>query len=133
MNIPAPLFWFTRISFFTVYFWFGILKILHISPATELVISLHDSTIPWLGTGSIFTVYLGFFECILALLFLSTKLTKWAIGLFLAHMFTTFLPLLFLPSVTWNGVALSLVGQYIVKNIVFIAAALYLYYSDLRK
>lgn len=133
MSLPWSLTTFTRISFFLVYFWFGLLKIIHISPATELVVLLHDATIPWFGTGTWFTSFFGFFECFLALLFLFPSKTKVTVILFIAHMATTFLPLFLLPKITWNGIGLSLVGQYIVKNLILIAAGLHIYKDYFKK
>jgi hypothetical protein len=40
-------------------------------------------------------------------------------------MVMTFLPLYFLPTVTWSGILVpTLEGQYIIKNLVIIATAL---------
>ena len=37
--------WFARVSLFIVFFWFGFLKIIKVSPAEELVRSLYNVTI----------------------------------------------------------------------------------------
>ncbi|MBY0328947.1 hypothetical protein K2Q02_02545, partial [Patescibacteria group bacterium] len=39
---------FARFSLFVIFFWFGILKLLGFSPATELVHTLFNSTLAWL-------------------------------------------------------------------------------------
>jgi hypothetical protein len=47
------------------------------------------------------------------------------IPLLFIHMIMTFLPLIFLPSTTWSGFLVpTLEGQYIIKNLVIIAAAM---------
>ena len=67
----------------------------------------------------------GFFEVLIGVLFLYRRTVRIAFWLFLLHMITTFMPMVMLPDVTWQqfGV-LSLVGQYIVKNVALIAAAI---------
>jgi len=62
------------------------------------------------------------------------KLTKWAFGLMIVHMFTTFGPLLFLPAVSWQffGVP-TLEGQYILKNIVLVAMGFAVYKMHILK
>ncbi|MCC7436506.1 hypothetical protein IT402_01365, partial [Candidatus Nomurabacteria bacterium] len=45
--------------------------------------------------------------------------------LLLFHMVTTFLPLIFLPSIVWQSAFVpTLEGQYIIKNLVIIATAI---------
>ena len=48
------------------------------------------------------------------------------------HMGCTFLPLIFFPSLSFSAApfGLSLIGQYIIKNLVFISALLYLYQEN---
>jgi hypothetical protein len=46
----------------------------------------------------------------------------------IAHLFTTFLPVLFLVDDTWQSFfALTLTGQYIIKNVVLLSAAWFVY------
>lgn len=66
-------------------------------------------------------------------MWLIPKLTKVAFIIFAIQMFTTFLPLLFLPKDTWqNTMVLTLTGQYIIKNVVLIASALTIYKANLE-
>lgn len=125
--------WFNRISLFVVFFWFGFLKVVHISPAEGLVQHLHQLTLAPFVSANVFVPLLGWIECLIGVLFLIPSLTKVAYWLFLAQMTTTFLPLFMLPNDTWSGAALSLVGQYIVKNIVLVAAAYMIYVVHLEK
>lgn len=113
-----------RFSIFIVYVWFGMLKILGVSPASGLVHALFDATITWM---SFDTFYLAFawFEVLIGVMFIIPKFTRFVLPLLVIHMITTFMPLVFLPSESWNGfLVLTLPGQYIVKNLVIIAVAI---------
>ena len=64
---------------------------------------------------------------VIGLGFLIGKFKKIILTLFLIHMFTTFGPAIFDPKHFWNGtMVLTLEGQYIVKNLVFVVAAFYI-------
>lgn len=129
-SVSPTILWLNRISLFVVFFWFGFLKILHISPAEGLVTHLHQVTIGSVISIENFLILLGITECLIGVLWIIPKLTKWAFWLFMAQMATTFLPLLFLPSDTWqNTMVLTLTGQYIIKNVVLIASAVTIYRS----
>jgi hypothetical protein len=53
-----------------------------------------------------------------------------AFWLTIFHLFTTFLPTVFLPDTSWNQLFTpSLVGQYIIKNLVILASILTLYFA----
>jgi uncharacterized membrane protein YkgB len=120
--------WSNRLALFIIFFWFGFLKIIKISPAEQLITHLHHSTISSILPINQFLLILGVIECAIGLLWLFPKLTKLAFGIFLFHMATTFLPLFFLPNDTWqNTMVLTLTGQYIIKNVVLIASALTIY------
>ncbi len=112
-----------HISMFIVFFWFGLLKVLGTSPAYDLVDALRVVVIPWWPMESFFVV-LGVVEMIIGLLFLSKKTEKLAILVLLPHMCSTFLPLIMLPEITWQGfLTPTLEGQYIIKNIIIVALA----------
>lgn len=120
--------WFNRISLFVVFFWFGFLKIVGLSPAKDIVTHLHHETISSFVSASTFIPVLGVIECLIGVLWLIPKFTRVAFFLFIFQMITTFLPLFLLPSETWQtGLALTLAGQYIIKNVVLIASALTIY------
>lgn len=125
LAISSNIIWWNRVALFVVFFWFGFLKIIHISPAEGLVTNLYKATIASLMPIEHFLVFLGVVECVIGVLWLIPSLTKIAFGVFILQMFTTFLPLLFLPNDTWqNTLVLTLTGQYIIKNVVLIASAL---------
>lgn len=120
--------WFNRVSLFVVFFWFGFLKVIGMSPAKDIVTHLHHQTIEVFIPAHIFVPLLGVAECLIGIFWLIPRLTKLAFVVFCLQMFTTFLPLILLPSETWqSGFALTLAGQYIIKNIVLIASAYTVY------
>ena len=119
-SISDPLF---RIGLFIVYFWFGFLKVINVSPATELVQRLFEQTIPFISFSS-FLILFGIFECLIGVLFLTRGAERIVIPLLFLHMIATFLPLILLPQETWTRFLVpTLEGQYIIKNVVLIAAA----------
>lgn len=127
-NLVFPLIknnyvWFARITFFIIYFWFGILKIFDTSPANPLVAALQEKTLPFL-TFEQFIVMFSIYEMTIGILFLFPKLTKVAFILFIFHMGMTMMPLVLLPEVSWKGFLVpTLEGQYMIKNLVLIALA----------
>ncbi|GGB09025.1 hypothetical protein [Puia dinghuensis] len=120
--------WVNRTSLFIVYFWFGLLKLISRSPAEALITNLHRMTIGHLMRIKCFLIVLGLAECLIGILWLVPKFTKWTMIVFFGQMITTFLPLFMMPDQTWNNfMVLSLPGQYILKNIVLVACALTIY------
>jgi uncharacterized membrane protein YkgB len=112
-----------RVGLFVVFFWFGALKVIGQSPASGLVQSLFERTVPIMPFAT-FIILFGLYECLIGVLFLIRGAERIVIPLLLLHMITTFLPLMFLPEVTWSGFFVpTLEGQYIIKNLVIIAAA----------
>ncbi len=112
-----------HISLFIVFFWFGLLKVLGTSPAYELVDALRAITIPWWPMVTFFP-FLGTVEMLIGVLFLQKKTEKIAIAILIPHMCTTFLPLVMLPLISWQGLLTpTLPGQYIIKNIIIVALA----------
>jgi len=121
-SIPA-----IRISFAIIFIWFGILKPFDVSSAESLL----KATVAWLPFGSpeFWLVAIGWWEVAIGITFLFQRTTKIAIALLFLQMIGTFMPLFFLPEVTFqNGNILtpSLEGQYIIKNVMIISAALVL-------
>jgi uncharacterized membrane protein YkgB len=115
---------FSRFALFVVFFWFGILKVIGLSPASEVVQNLFNQVIPFMAFPT-FLILFGLFECLIGILFLIKGAERVVIPLLFIHMFTTFGPLVFLTSETWQAFLVpTLEGQYIIKNLVIIAAAL---------
>ena len=120
-KISEPI---ARIGLFVVFFWFGILKVLDLSPASPLVQALFENTIPIMPF-STFMIIFGLFEMIIGILFLIKGYERLVIPLLFAHMVTTFMPLFIIPDATWSGFLVpTLEGQYIIKNLVVIATAI---------
>lgn len=118
-----------RIALFVVYFWFGFLKVVGVSPATTLVYDLAHVTLPFVSQEK-FIVLFGLFECLIGLLWLMPKLVKIVFWLTVFHLVTTFMPTVFLPNVAWGDfLTPSLVGQYIIKNLVILASIFTLYFA----
>lgn len=121
-SIPA-----IRLSFGIIFIWFGILKPLGLSAAEGLL----KATVLWLPFGSSETwlMLIGFWEVIIGITFLFKQTTRIAIALLFLQMIGTFMPLVFLPEVTfqqYNFLMPTLEGQYIIKNLMIISAALVL-------
>jgi uncharacterized membrane protein YkgB len=115
---------FARIALFIVFFLFGILKLFFLSPANPLVSGLLERTLPFI-TFHTFIILFGIYEMIIGIIFLIPGRERLALWLLIPHMFTTFLPLILLPSVTWQQPFVpTLEGQYIIKNLVIIALAM---------
>lgn len=113
-----------RIGLFVVFFWFGALKVFDLSPATPLVQALFQHTIPFMPF-SVFIILFGLFEMLIGILFLIKGCERAVIPLLFLHMISTFLPLFLIPRETWSGFMVpTLEGQYIIKNLVIIAAAI---------
>ncbi|HEV7702053.1 MAG TPA: hypothetical protein VGO63_01240 [Candidatus Paceibacterota bacterium] len=115
---------FARAGLFVVFFWFGALKVVGLSPASGLVQALFERTVPFMHFSTFFILF-GLFECLIGILFLIRGLERVVIPLLFIHMVTTFMPLFILPSETWSGFLVpTLEGQYIIKNLVIIAVAI---------
>jgi uncharacterized membrane protein YkgB len=110
-----------RIGMGTVFLWFGALKHLGLSPAAELVVK----TMSWLPIPG-FLHILGVWEMAIGICFLYTPLLRVALLLLFLHMPGTFLPIVLLPEKVFQAFpfVLTMEGQYIVKNLVLIAAAI---------
>ena len=110
-----------RYSIGIVFVWFGALKPLGLSPAAELV-----ANTVYVVSPELFVPVLGIWEVLIGLCLLYRPLIRLGIRLLFFQMPGTFLPLLLLPEVTFVQFpyALTIEGQYIIKNLVMIGAAL---------
>lgn len=119
-KISSPV---ARSALFIVFFWFGLLKVLSLSPASPMVLALLERTISFMSPEH-FLILFGAYEMVIALTFVTPGLERIALALLAIHMITTFGPLLLLPQITWSGFLVpTLEGQYIIKNLVIIALA----------
>jgi uncharacterized membrane protein YkgB len=110
-----------RVSLAIIFIWFGILKPLGLSPAEELV----KNTIYWFPP-EYFVPILGWWEVLIGVFILIRPLIRLSLILLFLQMPGTFLPLVLLPEVCFTEFpyGLTLEGQYIIKNLVLISAAL---------
>jgi uncharacterized membrane protein YphA (DoxX/SURF4 family) len=115
-----------RFSLALIFVWFGILKPLGLSPAADVV----KATVRWMPFFSPETwlAVIGWWEVAIGLTFLTRFTTRLAIALLALQMIGTFMPLLMLPEVTFNRFpyAPTIEGQYIIKNLLIISAAMVL-------
>ena len=110
-----------RLAIGIVFVWFGGLKILGVSPAAPLV-----AEAVFFLPAAIFVPVLGVWEVLIGLCLLYRPLTRLGLLLLALQLPGTFLPLVLLPAVVYVTFpyALTVEGQYIIKNLVIIAAAL---------
>jgi uncharacterized membrane protein YkgB len=110
-----------RVSLGVVFIWFGALKPFGDSPANEVI----TKTIYWFDP-DIFIPILGYWEMLIGICLLYTPLIRVGLFLLALQMPGTFLPLVLRPEICFIDVPfnLTLEGQYIVKNLVLIGAAM---------
>jgi len=114
-----------RIALGFVYLHFGLLKLFpDLSPA-EMLASQTIMRLSWSWLDAYTALrLLALFECAIGLGFLFNVAQRWLPFLFFAHMAGTMTPLFVLPELVFKiePFAPTLEGQYILKNLVFIAA-----------
>jgi uncharacterized membrane protein YkgB len=111
-----------RVSLGLVFVWFGALKVFDVSPVADLV----ARTVYWVDP-DLFVTALGFFEVFVGIMLLFGWALRLTLALFTLQMIGTFLTFLVLPQVTFrdgNPVLLTVEGEFVVKNLVLISAAL---------
>lgn len=115
-----------RVSLGIIFIWFGLLKPFGLSPAEPLVLA----TVRWLplfepGT---WLVLIGWWEVVIGVTFLFQRTIRVAVALLFLQMVGTFMPLVLLPEITFQAgripFAPTMEGQYILKNLLIISAAL---------
>lgn len=116
---------FCRVVLFIIFFWFGLLKIIGLSPATPLVQATFAASLAWLVPFSYFIIGFGLFEALIGLLFLVRGAERVVLPLLAAHMLMTVIPLFALPQLAWTHPFVpTMEGQYIIKNLALIATAI---------
>jgi uncharacterized membrane protein YphA (DoxX/SURF4 family) len=116
-----------RVSLGIVFLWFGVLKFVPgLSPADELA----TKTISVLTFGivppDISRPLLALWESLIGIGLISGRFMRVTILLLVAQMLGTVTPLVLFPAETWSQfpIAPTLEGQYILKNIVLVTAAI---------
>jgi putative oxidoreductase len=124
LRSAAPLL--MRVALGTVFVWFGALKIAGLTPVAALV----AETLAWVPVPpAVLLPALGAFEIALGAMVVVGRWLRPVLAVLLAHLGGTFLVLVVLPDVAFTGgnpLLLTTVGEFVVKNVVFIAAALLL-------
>jgi uncharacterized membrane protein YkgB len=113
-----------RVGLGIVFLWFGALKLVPgLSPAEDLV----RNTIYFIDP-DLFQPVLAVWEMLIGLGLLTGRYLRLTLLLLFAQMGGTALPIFLLPDVVWTAFphALTLEGQYIIKNLVIIGAGLVL-------
>jgi uncharacterized membrane protein YphA (DoxX/SURF4 family) len=113
-----------RIAIFVIYFWFGFLKLLNLSPATPLASALVSHTIGMQYFNVSFKA-LAVFECVLGLIFLIPAMTWPSTVLLVVHLVIVSSPLVLVGEVAWiHPLVPTLEGQYIIKDLAILALAI---------
>lgn len=113
-----------------IYFMFGVLKFFpNSSPAEQLAISTLDKISYGFISGHSALILLAVIETGIGICILLNYQLRWVIYIALAHMIGTFLPLFLFPEQAFSDfpVSISLMGQYIIKNLVIVSSLLVLY------
>jgi len=110
-----------RYSLALIFIWFGYLKIIGGSPAEDVI----TATVFWFEPETFITV-LGVWEVLIGLFLCFKKTIRLAILLLIFQIPGTFLPMVLLPEIIFKDfpLQLSMEGQYIIKNLLIISAAI---------
>lgn len=111
-----------RVSLGLVFVWFGALKVADATPVADLV----AGTVPWFDR-SWFVPLLGAVEVALGLALLVGRWLTVVTVVLMGHLAGTFLVLVMEPQLAFqhgNPVLLTTIGEFVVKNVVLITAAL---------
>lgn len=118
---------FLRVSIGFVYVWFGMLKFFPgLSPAEILAEETIELLMFDLVEGHVMILILAGWEVLLGIALIINFNMKKVIPLMLLHMLCTIVPVFIDSDTVFTSIpfGLTLVGQYIVKNAVFVTAAL---------
>ncbi|WP_210581231.1 DoxX family protein [Streptomyces sp. GESEQ-4] len=114
-----------RISIGIIFLWFGVPKFFPgVSPAESLAAETVERLTFGIIEGTPATVVTGALETVIGLLLVSGRLPALTTMVLLGHMAGTFTPLFMFPKETWESFFIgTLEGQYILKNLVIVSAA----------
>lgn len=125
-----------RISIGIIYVWFGALKFFpNLSPADQLAKDTIYLITFGLIPNNISIILLALWETLLGFVLIVGVWRRAVFYILLLHMACTFVPLFFFVDVSFTNspYAFTLVGQYIMKNLIIICAALVLNAHDRGK
>ncbi|HMQ62548.1 MAG TPA: hypothetical protein PKE06_17855 [Flavilitoribacter sp.] len=112
------------VSIGIVYLWFGTLKFFPgVSPAEKLAQDTINQLLMGLIPPKVSIIMLAVWEVSIGILLVANVLKRPVIIAAIVHMVCTFTPLIFFPdlSFTNNALELTLVGQYIIKNLIILS------------
>ena len=116
--------WVARVALFVVYFWFGVVKLVGLSEATPLARALTARTIGMTHFQVVFSA-LAVFECVIGLLCLIPRVTRLVVVLLCLHLTMVCAPEVLVRNMTWQTTLVpTMDGQYIIKNVLIVAAAI---------
>lgn len=111
-----------RVCLGMVFFWFGLLKVIGKSPVAELV----AQTVYWVSP-NFFVPFLGAWEMVVGVGLLCAVALRLTLFLFWLQMAGTLMVLVLRPDVAFQGgnpLLLTAEGEFVIKNLVLIAAGL---------
>jgi putative oxidoreductase len=120
-RISLPL---LRCAFGVVFFWFGALKVVGVSPVGDFV----AGTLPWFDRAWLLPA-LGLFEMAIGVGMIAGRALFLVCAILVGHLAGTFLSLIMQFDQTFQGgnpLLLAADGEFVMKNLVLIAAALVL-------
>ncbi|MDB4303843.1 hypothetical protein N9934_03535 [Desulfosarcina sp.] len=118
------------ISIGVVYLWFGVLKYFpELSPAEDLAKNTINALTINLIPSNVSIILLAVWESLVGILLILNIFPRATILFALTHMLLTFTPLFLFPEQVFNNepFQLTLLGQYIFKNVIIIGGLLTLY------
>lgn len=127
----------SRVLLGIIFIWYGVLKFFpHLSPAEVLATQTIDILFFHMIPEDISIKLLALWEVTIGVGLLFNIFMRLALSLFFVHMVLTFSPFILLPELCFTSApfAFTLVGQYILKNLVFILMGILLYqeFTDKR-
>jgi uncharacterized membrane protein YkgB len=119
-----------RISLALVFIWFGVLKVVDLSPVSDLVTGSIPAT-----DSSLFVPLLGGFEVALGLGLIAGRQPV-VVTAAIVHLAGTFLVLITQPELAFqdgNPLLLTTEGEFVVKNLVLLAAAVAVAHAGIER
>lgn len=116
-----------RIALGVVFFWFGVLKFFpNLSPAEELAARTIETITFGAVQSNVSLPVLAAWECLIGIGLIAGRFLRATLALLALQMLGTFLPLVLFPEETFTvfPIAPTLEGQYIIKNVVLLGAAI---------
>lgn len=119
-----------RIALAIIFLWFGILKLKGVSPVIPIIAQAY----PFITAASVWYLMLGWFEVAVGIGILVPRLTTLAGILIIGHLIVASAGVLFSPQSFVSGFPiLSVVGEFVIKNIALVALALMLIVCNRRR